>query len=60
MKITIDFSRDFLHVLFSIVELAFAVLSTYALGHYYIERQKREVEKAERMMQEQQNDQDEE
>ena len=60
MKITIDFSGDFLHIFFSIAALAFSVLSTYALGHYYIERQKREVEKAERMMQERQNDQDEE
>lgn len=55
MNITISFSEDFISILLKILGFVVSVIITYYLGRYYIQRQKREAEDAERMMQESQH-----
>ncbi len=55
MNISISFSEDFISILLKILGFVVSVIITYYLGRYYIQRQKREVEDAERMMQESQH-----
>ena len=58
MKITFDFSKDFLASLLNVLSIIWGVLVSYALARYYIDRQKREAEEVDRIMREQEQEQE--
>ena len=60
MKITFDFSKDFLASLLNVLSIIWGVLVSYALARYYIDRQKREAEEVDRIMREQEQARSEE